>query len=428
MNLSVLRVALVGALLAANSRAAEIGVYFDDAATVNCLPEVTSFPYATQAYIIATGCSGSGGVRGWEAGLAWDSNLSVSAGSVSGQPIDVRAFPEYMIGLASALPDSDTVVLAQLNVLAFGPGSIFVHGLGVSVPDSMPAVVFEESVEPEVMSNRFGSNRLPSASIGMLPCPDYAAPTAPGVTVASPPVGMLELNVYPPPNEQKSQVYVNSNAEVAFSGTVLAARLECVQLPGRMAGVVVGGNGVLAVEIEVEEVYWGHVGSTVTVYVLGYNVPNCLPYGQQWPVPPLDEVYEGSPCVVGAHNLNGVFAVSVLGSFVAGAAAVEGMAMKDLRSKAMSYSETEQMRVADLVIDAELMSANRYQLVFGLVRQIKGDAPSTIVLSPRDRDENLLPCGPVGQLSRLYLIEEGENIFVPLYGRFSMQEIQRSFE
>jgi hypothetical protein len=195
-----------------------------------------------------------------------------------------------------------------------------------------------------------------------------------------------------------------------------------------MAGVVVGGNGVLAVEIEVEEVYWGHVGSTVTVYVLGYNVPNCLPYGQQWPVPPLDEVYEGSPCVVGAHNLNGVFAVSVLGSFVAGAAAVEGMAMKDLRSKAMSYSETEQMRVADLVIDAELMSANRYQLVFGLVRQIKGDAPSTIVLSPRDRDENLLPCGPVGQLSRLYLIEEGENIFVPLYGRFSMQEIQRSFE
>lgn len=419
---------LAGTCAVTLGMAAELGVYFDGAASVNCLPEVTTFPYVAQAYIIATNCAGFGGVRGWEAALTWDNTLIVSASNVSGQAINVRAFPEYMVGLAAALPDSDTVVLAQLNVLALGPGGIFVHGLGVSVPDSMPAFVFEGSDEVSVADYLFGSPVDAVASVGILPCP--APPEPEGTAMQEmPPFSVsrtLEMQPDPMSMSAKSAASFEGGGygtEVGFLGTVLGVSEKCLEYT---RDDIVGASpghpiGTLEVVMEVSEWYWGASVDTAVVYVMGYDVDNCVRYLQEWPVPERDQVQVNSTFFVAAHAIVGGYLVTFAGTMQQVGPGKNDVAKSSL-ARFKQYSEREQMGASSAVIDARFVARDNRGWHFVVERVIKGNVDRQVFIAGDDDGLSEAYLGNVGSLVRLYLVENGGRTTLT-FGRYSAQRI-----
>jgi hypothetical protein len=84
-------------------------------------------------YLIAANVTGSGGVSGWECHLTgdWDANPNIFFGgeSLSGQPLNVSAFPDYSVGLGAPLPadGNGNVVLANWTFIFFGPETMLLY-------------------------------------------------------------------------------------------------------------------------------------------------------------------------------------------------------------------------------------------------------------------------------------------------------------
>ena len=76
-------------------------------------------------YLIATRTTGSGGISGWECHLTgdWDSNANIFFGgeTLSGQALNVSAFPDYSVGLGTSLPPdgNGNIVLAAWTFIFF---------------------------------------------------------------------------------------------------------------------------------------------------------------------------------------------------------------------------------------------------------------------------------------------------------------------
>lgn len=411
-------------MLATVAGAAEIGIYFDASATENCRPEIASYPYVIQAYIVATGCAESGGIRAWEATLRWDSSLVVVPGAVSGDEINVRAFPDYVVGLAAALPDSDTVLLAALNVMATGPGAMYIRGPGVSSPDSLPCVEFEGSERIESFGYRFGSLTEPVASIGISNCPSFAP---------EPALLVRDVPLSPKTSELRtdeaalaaSTEFADEHvaADVCFAGTILSAHMRCVDFAaGNVPGVAGHSVAAMSIMVSTDHRFWGVVADTNEVLVLGYPLQGCSRNPQQLRLPPIGQVRPGVPCFVSARRVRGELVVSHWETFRVLEQAVKGGNLPLEFQKFAIFGDDEQMRSAVRVVDARLKSIGRDTVRYRVVRQLKGSGEALVEIERKTTQDKFTRFGNRGDLMRLYLaVDNGR--YVLLHGRRSVQLI-----
>lgn len=110
-------------LLASRAAAVdEIGIYFDESASSNCLTDNLFAPVS--AYLTILEPTAVGGVSGWKGTLEFDPALCVSAAQYYGNCINVGQFPDFVVGLAAPLPATTVVVVARLSVFATAPGGL----------------------------------------------------------------------------------------------------------------------------------------------------------------------------------------------------------------------------------------------------------------------------------------------------------------
>ncbi len=416
---------VLGLLLPLGVGAVGLGVYFDTGAMTNCLPEISSYPYITTGYIIATECGGNGGVKGWECKVSWDSTLVVSGVGISGQPINIGTFPEYIVGLGSPLPESDRVVLAELAIVATSSGGIYLDGLGLSVPDSFPAILFAEGLDPVPASFRYGGWGMPVATIGELNCPEmnFSENELVQGTQGSP---MGELVQYFSNNPgrlytaEDGALFINPRAEVAFEGEVVSAERICRNFSPDIREAS-GILGAMAVNVDVSRVLFGEVPARVMIYVLGYDYPGLMRYAEDWGVVPEGEVVPGVECVVGAVNYLGTYLVGNKGSFVVVAPGSEA-SLEKLTNKYYKFSPAEQLANADVVVDAQFVSSKNRQLHFRVVRKIKGVVDAEIIVEWFKGMRAWAIWEGREYVVRLYLKSHGP-LYRPVSGRYSLSPL-----
>lgn len=399
-----------------------IGVYFDNEGLVNCLPEVTSYPYFASAYIVVTECAGFGGITGWEAKLSWDANIVLTEGAISGQVINVRSFPEFLVGIGTPLPENDAVVLAQVSVVALNAGGIFLDGLGVSVPDSLPAVLFDSELDPLSIEWKYGGRESPAATIGAIPCPTLNEATGGGQLVQEEGLGsslVYENSAIAFREEagKSSSLLFNPNAEVAFRGVVIGVQEKCLSI-SREVREVHGDLGALAVEIAIEDAFLGVLPEQVVVYVLGYDVPGCTQYGNDWGFPSIADVVPGAECLVGAMVYDGDYLVAVNGSFEIINGNASGISDKSL-NPFIGYSQNEQLQLAEIVVDAIYMGSNNGLLNFEVIRRIKGE-PETLIAVKWSRGMRAWSNWETGKYVVRVFLNSDDASYSPIYGKHSL--------
>lgn len=170
-----------------------IGIYFDETALTTCLDSVPTYPRFVTAHLILRNPACGESIGGWEARLAWDANLSVSLAGIRGQSaLQIENFPNFRVGYGVPLLADTLVVLADLSVLAFGPGGIYIEPAiqpMISGAESPILVFGEDTGMFALMSHAYGDSGTISAAIGNLTCPeanDYAE--------VAPDTGGLELS------------------------------------------------------------------------------------------------------------------------------------------------------------------------------------------------------------------------------------------
>jgi hypothetical protein len=138
------------------------------------LDTVSAYPFITDAYIVVKDLCDSGGIGGWEGQLAWDQGIYITGMDLRGQGLNIGTFPDLVVGLESPLPADSVIVIADIHVIATGPGGIYLK------PSSRPMIVGAESPifvfgsNPQLfalMSYAFGDSGSVCASIGAVPCP-----------------------------------------------------------------------------------------------------------------------------------------------------------------------------------------------------------------------------------------------------------------
>lgn len=400
--------------------AAEVGIYFDDAALTNCLPDQVSFPFATEAYVVATGAADDGGIRAWELILSWDGSLIVSPGAVSGSAINVRTFPEYMVGLAAPLTPSGSVVLARLNVFATAPGGLYVQGLGVSLPDSVPAVVFDsdESVYP--LRVMYGQDDEPCATIGGNLCPDLRAPQAAPVQTRALSVTMT-ADVDPSPERLASKATrANAaSADITFIGHIQSFEKQCLELgQKRVRGIAGPIASAMHVRLLVDEWFRGATADTVAVYVLGYDLDGCMAYAQQWGMAAESDVVVGARAFVAANSLDGTYFVSFDGAFEV-LPDFTGSKAQTILPAARRLGDSSQREAADIVVDADLIGKSNGTLTYIVRRSIKGNLRGEFQIDQKAISDGRFRSGRIGERFRLYL-REVDGVVAPLYGAGSI--------
>jgi hypothetical protein len=95
----------------------EIGIFFDEAGTINCLPDSTNFPIVMQSYLILKNCSDAGGVGGWEAAISFSGNGSLIGAEINGDAINVGTGNEFIVGLGTPLAQATSIILATFTML-----------------------------------------------------------------------------------------------------------------------------------------------------------------------------------------------------------------------------------------------------------------------------------------------------------------------
>lgn len=151
---------------------AKVGVYFDENATISCLPDSLNFPVVVPAYLMVTDYSENSGISAWEGRFQWSSNLHINMISVEGAGMNLAAWPDIAYGYSTPRPVIDTFLLATLSVVALGPGEISFTGADLSDPGGWPVFTTEGSNELIRFKYVFGGIDEYVASIGQVECPE----------------------------------------------------------------------------------------------------------------------------------------------------------------------------------------------------------------------------------------------------------------
>lgn len=113
-----------------------IGVYSDQAGTINC--EGAPTPYTTYTlYLVAKNVSSTAsGISGWECGLIFEpATFTVPPTyTVLNGGLNVMTAPNFQVGIATPVPYAPAISLASITILYMG-GSLKV-GIGPCTPSS----------------------------------------------------------------------------------------------------------------------------------------------------------------------------------------------------------------------------------------------------------------------------------------------------
>ena len=151
MRKCVLFLAAVMMVIGANAMAQvdpdvnSIGVYFDTGATVHCLPPVVAPGSHGPGfiYLIITNPSAGGGVFGWECSIEVCPTMFVLNWGYVGQAINACTEPDFLVGLATALPWAPAVVLLDMTIFltAMDCCWIYIHPSATPSIPGYPAYV-----------------------------------------------------------------------------------------------------------------------------------------------------------------------------------------------------------------------------------------------------------------------------------------------
>ncbi len=154
-----------------------VGVYFDEMTKSSCLDTITSYPVVLSAHVILKNISDTGGLQGWEARLSWDDNLIVNLTGFRGEAISFGTFPDITVGLGEPLeeaPGDSLIVLADLSIVALGPGSIYLKPASQPMIQGAENPIFVFGNNPTqyaLMSYAYGDSGSACAAIGNISCP-----------------------------------------------------------------------------------------------------------------------------------------------------------------------------------------------------------------------------------------------------------------
>ncbi len=157
-----------------------IGIYFNESGTTNCLEPELTYPQFVSAYIILKNVIAQGGIGGWEAIVDWDSTLYVSLVMCRGQALNFGTFPELIVGLGTPIPADSCVVLAELQIVATGPGRLYLKPASQPLITGADSPIFVFGASPDrfaLTSYAYGDTNSACATMGLLDCPsqnDYS--------------------------------------------------------------------------------------------------------------------------------------------------------------------------------------------------------------------------------------------------------------
>ena len=165
--ISVLLIVLFG-FSALGVSAQTIGLYFDENGEQPFYnPNNLEYPSQIDLFCIAKNLDPNTGIDGWETRIGWSDSLIVNLAELYGQAINVGAFPNFVVGLATPEgADDGFALLAKLSVFALGPGEVF---LSQSDNPSIPGAEVPLYTSDRVLgafSLEYGGAGLPSAAIG----------------------------------------------------------------------------------------------------------------------------------------------------------------------------------------------------------------------------------------------------------------------
>jgi hypothetical protein len=225
-----------------------IGIYFDEAATGNCLDDSLLTPLT--AYLILRNATCEAGVSGWEGRVGWDPGVYVSLQSLAGGGTNFATFPEFAVGIGTAhpLPFDTLITLAAFQVFATSPGGVYFKGRSgqsSSDPDRPQYAAGDDPADLVMMSYSYGSPYEHIATLGGLPCPvenatgggDVSLPDSTSYfSVAQEQYGYWDLRHAVRRKFSRGTVLgVLAESDLAFVGEVLDAEAVCREVHPRLS-------------------------------------------------------------------------------------------------------------------------------------------------------------------------------------------------
>lgn len=99
-----------------------IGFYFDEDATIYCTSAPTGAPFP--AYLCLTNCTAPAGVSGWECSVWVTPGIFVLSWNLHGIAVVTGIPPDFLVSLGEPLPWAPSIVLMDVLVGVFAPGTI----------------------------------------------------------------------------------------------------------------------------------------------------------------------------------------------------------------------------------------------------------------------------------------------------------------
>lgn len=295
----------------------EIGVYFDNEGTINCLPNLAEFPSQVDAYIILHSCTSTTGVGGWEGAVSLPAEIVIATIDFGNGAINVGLHPEFMVGYAAPLPSTSVVVLAHLGLVVLGPGSIYLHSIGSPSIEGALGPIYVSGGEDGTLRElnyRFGSPVDPAATIGLSDCPmdslsqgEVAIPDAPyEIVPLEERNGSVTIHTSLVPSPLKSMsdsdlISLREDTDLAVVGTVTDIAYDCFYDSfGHQAGF-------MRIRLAVDETLWGPSQAIVDIWIDGVEVPGCVQYAPSKAFGEVSRVVVGANLFAVAEFVNSAF-------------------------------------------------------------------------------------------------------------------------
>lgn len=416
-----------------------IGIYFDNAATINCLTGHLNEP--VQAYIILTNTTSTSGVGGWECRLTWDNGMYVTLNSLANGSANVQTFPDFQVGLSQALWSStgDPLVLATLNVFATEPGALYITAASNASLPGVATPIYAKAVDPSdlvVTVVNGGGGGLPCASLGAETCggvldartlqwPEWTET----LTVLDTEHTSTLLAAQSPPALQTLTrdrfIQALYSSDVCCVGRILNTDYRCFNgHPARESAAVV--------LVEVDREFFGPGRSVLTVYVPCVEAEGCMIYEGGAPRPRLEDLKTGEKVLVTAYMRENFYVANEYGVLVypEGVARIPNGPELEIAPESVardfSRSVLLQRQTADseFIIYGTCLGLRQGTYTVRVDRQIKGASlPEMVEIDGRPPVAEPALCGRLklapGSTYVMYLVRDGEFGYRALRQRWS---------
>ncbi len=261
----------------------KIGLFFDPAGVSYCSEELF---VSTDLYLIVDNFSHPDSLVGWELRIESDPGIFLTINDIYGQAMNIGVWPEFVVGLAEPLVNSnDSVLLAKFNGLAMNEGDLFILPVNQSsLPESNKPIYLVHGLHlfvemdlnmPEEINGQaaFRENstqpRLPeSPSID-----EYSIEGAEPFILDDGSI-IDSLNIQCEPGVTTDFEITLHDSDVGFIGQVEDVQYKCLYVPG------FGAQSLAFVKFKILNNYWGEAGKSNWIIVdVKVNRPeNCVKY------------------------------------------------------------------------------------------------------------------------------------------------------